>query len=236
MIILVKLIFAHLLGDFLFQPKTWIKEKEKKKWASPKLYIHILIHAALTLIALGGLVRWKEALIIAITHGAVDVCKLHFQKESNKVKWFLADQTMHFFVILIVWGSIMENSSEIIGTIASQNFLIYTVGIYFLTQPSAIILSTLMHSWTKSITDENKGSLPNAGRYIGMLERLFVFCFIVTGHWEAVGFLLTAKSVFRFGDLKKAKDRKMTEYVLIGTMLSFGLAISVALLANSLHN
>jgi len=41
-----------------------------------------------------------------------------------------------------------------------------------------------------------------------MLERLFVFTFVVTGNWEAIGFLLAAKSVFRFGDLKKSKDRK----------------------------
>jgi len=44
-----------------------------------------------------------------------------------------------------------------------------------------------------------------------------------------VGFLLTAKSVFRFGDLKESKDRKLTEYILIGTLLSFGIAIIVGL-------
>lgn len=54
--------------------------------------------------------------------------------------------------------------------------------------------------------------------------------FIVTGHWEAVGFLLAAKSVFKFGDLKESKDRKLTEYILIGTLLSFGIAMAVAIL------
>jgi hypothetical protein len=44
-------------------------------------------------------------------------------------------------------------------------------------------------------------------------------------------FLLAAKSIFRFGDLKKVKDRKLTEYVLIGTLLSFGIAILVGLIA-----
>jgi hypothetical protein len=42
----------------------------------------------------------------------------------------------------------------------------------------------------------------------GYLERLFVFVFILTDHWEGVGFLIAAKSVFRFGDLKESKDRK----------------------------
>jgi len=56
-----------------------------------------------------------------------------------------------------------------------------------------------------------------------------VFIFITEGHWEAVGFLITAKSVFRFSDLKESKDRKLTEYILIGTLMSFGIAIITAL-------
>jgi len=57
------------------------------------------------------------------------------------------------------------------------------------------------------------------------LERLLIFTFVVTGHWEAIGFLIAAKSVFRFGDLKESKERKLTEYILIGTLLSFGIAM-----------
>jgi len=53
--------------------------------------------------------------------------------------------------------------------------------------------------------------------------------FIVIGRWEGVGFLLTAKSVFRYGDLSESKNRKLTEYVLIGTLLSFSLAIIAGL-------
>jgi hypothetical protein len=51
---------------------------------------------------------------------------------------------------------------------------------------------------------------------------------------EAVGFLLAAKSVFRFGDLKDDHDRMRTEYVLIGTLLSFGIAIGISLWARSM--
>ena len=59
---------------------------------------------------------------------------------------------------------------------------------------------------------------------------LFVFVFIITNHWEAIGFLLAAKSVFRFGDLTSSKDRKLTEYILIETLLSFGIAIFLGVL------
>ena len=58
----------------------------------------------------------------------------------------------------------------------------------------------------------------------------FVFYFVVSVNFEAIGFLLAAKSIFRFGDLKEAKDRKLTEYVLIGTLLSFGIALLTGIL------
>jgi hypothetical protein len=72
--------------------------------------------------------------------------------------------------------------------------------------------------------------LNNAGKYIGILERIFIFTFVIMGKWEGIGFLLAAKSIFRFGDLKESKDRKLTEYILIGTLLSFGIAIAVGML------
>lgn len=72
-------------------------------------------------------------------------------------------------------------------------------------------------------------SLPNAGKYIGIIERLFVLLFIIMGRWDAIGLLITAKSVFRFNDLKATNNRKLTEYILIGTFLSFGIAILTGL-------
>ncbi len=47
-------------------------------------------------------------------------------------------------------------------------------------------------------------------------------------------FLMAAKSVLRFGDLREAKDKGHTEYVLIGTLLSFGLALATGLIIKSL--
>jgi hypothetical protein len=47
--------------------------------------------------------------------------------------------------------------------------------------------------------------------------------------------LLAAKSIFRFGDLKESKDVKLTEYILIGTLLSFGLGILCAMVYNILQ-
>ena len=103
----------------------------------------------------------------------------------------------------------------------------------FLTVPSSIIIKTVISIWTPVSAEYNTlqtDSLVNAGKYIGILERLLVFVFILVNHWEGVGFMIAAKSVFRFSDLAEAKQRKLTEYVLIGTLLSFGLAVLTGIL------
>ena len=66
------------------------------------------------------------------------------------------------------------------------------------------------------------------------MDRLLVFTFILTNHFEAVGFLIAAKSIFRFGDLKDGNDLKLTEYILIGTFLSFGIAVFIALIISNM--
>jgi hypothetical protein len=90
-------------------------------------------------------------------------------------------------------------------------------------------MKLFISQWNVSEYSTPENSLHKAGTYIGMLERLFIFIFIVIGRWEVIGFLLAAKSVFRYGDLSKAGDRKLTEYILIGTLLSFGLAMLIGI-------
>ncbi len=225
MIVLVKLILAHFIGDFLLQPKSWVEEKEQLKAKSFKLYIHILIHGLLVLLVLWDLNHWLLPLLLMVSHGIIDTLKLYAQKESNKSKWFLIDQGLHILSILVLWVLLFKPEINLNKLTEDTGLWIYSAAILFITLVSGIVMRELMSSWSKALDDRNEESLNNAGKYIGMLERIFVFIFVVTGNWEGIGFLLAAKSVFRFGDLKESKDRKLTEYILIGTLLSFGIAI-----------
>ena len=71
------------------------------------------------------------------------------------------------------------------------------------------------------------------GRLIGQLERALVFLLVATGNLAAVGFLVAAKSVFRFGEVKDAGQRKEAEYILIGTLMSFTWAVFVSWLTTA---
>lgn len=220
----IKLALAHFVGDFLLQPQKWVQHKETHKHKSKFLYWHILVHLCVLILVLQfNFKYWLGILIIAVSHYIIDVIKLHLKSKVNNRWLFSLDQLTHFIMIALV-VKIYYPYEFNIDVLFEAKALLFITGILCVTKVSSIIMKTLISKWDlKEYTEE--ASLEHAGAYIGMLERLFVFAFIITNHWEGVGFLIAAKSVFRFGDLSKAKDRKLTEYILIGTLLSFGLAI-----------
>ena len=229
--IFIKIFLAHILGDFLFQSKTWVKDKEKNKASSPKLYFHVLIHGGLTMLFLWDLRFWPLVLTVTVSHFFIDWAKLTFQSKKNKTQWFIFDQLLHVGILIgltLLWE--YPDTKWLVAFDSVPVWIVFTSAC-FLSFGVAIVMNVLMEPWSSKIYDGANNSLPNAGKYIGILERLFVFVFILTDHWEGVGFLITAKSVFRFGDLKESKDRKLTEYILIGTLLSFGFAIFTAIIS-----
>jgi hypothetical protein len=223
----IKLFLAHLIVDFMLQPKKWILDKEEKKAKSKYLYFHVLLHFLVTMLILWDLKYWKIATIIMISHYFIDALKLYVTpKFKQKNIPFFIDQLLHIIVLYLVayYGNVVNHSLELL-----QNIDIKLVtALVFISFPTAIIISKLLESMSKHIEIDHK-SLPNAGMYIGIIERFFVFAFIILGRWEVIGFLIAAKSVFRFNDLKESNSRELTEYILIGTLLSFGIAILIGI-------
>ncbi|MGF1559408.1 MAG: DUF3307 domain-containing protein [Flavobacteriaceae bacterium] len=226
-LVFTKLILAHLIGDFLLQPKLWVLDKEKKKAASKYLYAHVVLHFAITMLVLWDFSYWKIAVFILISHYFIDLLKLYatpFFKDATIP--FFVDQILHIIILYCCafYGNLWENTLQLFNRL---DWGLLTA-VVFLSFPAAIILGKLLEKMSAQLEMDHK-SLPNAGMYIGIIERLFVLIFIILGRWEAIGLLITAKSVFRFNDLKESNSRKLTEYILIGTLLSFGIAILTGL-------
>lgn len=229
--ILLKLFLAHFVGDFLLQPGKWVRAKEEKKLGAWQLYVHSLLHGLLIILFLWNLQYWKYAVLIFIIHFIIDSLKLILQNERNLRLLFFIDQALHFIFIYVTWLW-LEGKPFPVFIFQNKGFLLLLTGLVFLTNPVSFGVKIFISKWTPDPEGQDTASLQSAGKYIGFFERLLVFIFIIINQWAAVGFLLAAKSIFRFGDLKEAKDRKLTEYVLIGTLLSFGAAILMGLVFN----
>lgn len=228
MILFLKWLLAHLLGDFVFQPNAWVKDKEQKGYKSPKLYLHLLIHLCLIVLVSLQFKYWLGILIIIVVHGLTDIAKLTFQNEKNKSALFFIDQTIHIATILVVANFFTPFIEDFIGNYPVEKLILLSICILLCTSVSSHIIRILISRWQPENQINKHESLANAGNYIGMMERLMIFAFVISGNFSAVGFLLGAKSIFRFGDLTEARDRKLTEYILIGTLLSFGIALLIS--------
>jgi len=226
--ILVKLLLAHLVGDFFLQTTKSVKSKEKDKLKSTALYIHVLIHGALAFVAVWDVALWYIPLMIMVSHLLIDAGKLYATNKKNKRWLFLADQIAHIAVIFALF-SFLNPAMFSFDIEVPAEFWVFVLCIVFLTAPISIALKIFFTRWKLDPKDTGFNSLKNAGNWIGIIERLLVFIFIIAGQFGAVGFLLAAKSVFRFGDLNREENMKLTEYVLIGTLLSFGIAILTGL-------
>lgn len=232
MILFVKLLLAHLIADFLLQPNRWVIHKEANKVTSKFLYFHVLLHFAVTMLLLWDLSAWKIVLIITVSHYFIDLAKLYANPlfKLKSIPFFI-DQLLHILVLYCCafYGNLSEQTLSIFEELDWP----LVTAIVFVSFPAAIIMGKLLEGMSNQIEFDHK-SLPNAGKYIGIIERLFVLVFIILGRWEAIGLLITAKSVFRFNDLKESNSRKLTEYILIGTLLSFGIAILTGIVYTNL--
>lgn len=224
--LIIKIITAHILGDFVLQSNKMVNEINSEKLKSKYLYIHSLIHYTLIIILTGFKKEFLiPALILSLAHLIIDmITKIYLANRISGILNLIIDQSLHLISIsLFIYY--YHTYSINYDTIFSQKNQILFLSVISITFVASIVIKKIIELFNYNISSSG---LTDAGKYIGMLERLFVFLFVITNFWEGIGFLLAAKSIFRFGDLKDNNDVKLTEYILIGTLLSFGLAIIIA--------
>jgi hypothetical protein len=223
---LIKLLLSHLVTDFILQPKNWIEDKNKKHYRSGCLYLHGFTTAVLVWIMIGWQ-YWLTALVILVTHILIDGWK-SYQKAA--VGYFLADQLMHLLVIFGCWyftflspADVQLAWEEFNGNVSAWKII---TAVVFLTVPAGILIGQFTRQWRDKIADAE--SLANAGKWIGMVERIIILIFVLHGQYSAIGLLVAAKAIIRFNE----KDRQeiKTEYLVVGTLMSIGLAIVTGLL------
>ena len=232
-ITLIQLLCAHFIADFALQTNGITRGKRKAGIAG---LCYQLIHAAIHGIAAYLLVAQWDCWIIPVSifasHFIIDFTKYKYVKPSLTA--FISDQICHIAVIVVIWWALYGDSLTLACLESVCWAKVWTIALAYILmlKPSSLLLGQFLAKWTPK---SQKGrSLPNAGKWIGYIERLLILTFILTGSMEGVGFLLAAKSIFRFGELSKTTEIRTTEYVLIGTLSSFAIAIFVGIAVNAL--
>jgi len=102
------------------------------------------------------------------------------------------------------------------------------VGAVLVVWGGAPAVARIARPYADQLDDEP--GLVRGGRIIGMAERLLIYVFVLAGAPSAIGFLVTAKSLFRFGEVNGKQQRRHAEYIIIGTLVSFAYAVTLSYL------
>ena len=111
--------------------------------------------------------------------------------------------------------------------INTKNILIFITAYVFVSFPAGILIGQLTKKWREQIADAP--ALGNAGKWIGIIERIVILTLVFNHQYEAIGLLIAAKSLLRFSEANRPEIK--TEYLLIGTLISITLAILTGLIA-----
>lgn len=232
---------AHILADFIFQPHRWSSKKSMKPFTIYHVY-HSLVVFACSYILSFDPEFWIFALLLTIIHFFTDALKSHLQIRSNlnetNKNYFFTDQAIHLvslFSIAMLYVYFFELKTII--HIPIQVVVVVTAFI-LCAKPSNIFIKNIFSAFSidipSGINSENQAeelndmdtSLPNAGKLIGIMERFLVLALIIIGQYSAVGLIIAAKSILRF------KSTIKNEYILVGTLLSFGIAVLIGIAIN----
>jgi hypothetical protein len=229
--LLFRLILAHILTDFIFQPDKWVEDKRANQGKSKYLYLHGCLTAVIAYIFAGYWTNLWIPASIGITHTLIDYLKLKLDK-SGSINGFVSDQLAHFVVIIIVWMNLIETENlfeKISPMVSNLKILSILTGYVLCTTPISFLVGIATRKWQEELKKGGAAveNLLNGGKWIGIIERLMIFTFVLLAKYEAIGFLITAKSILRF---RQDTEIKQSEYVLVGTILSYGLAIMIGLI------
>ena len=181
--------------------------------------MHTFLASLLPVLFTFQLSLWWFFPIIFILHFVTDLFK---SKLKDNIPAFLIDQLLHIAALFIL-------ATYVTDTTISENlikFWIFANGFILVTNPIGIFTGLFLNA---VIPDKNKKNKHDISAWIGILERILILIFILAGQFTAIGFLIAAKSIFRFNDTREDGNKK-AEYFLLGTLISFTLAIVIGLL------
>ena len=239
----IALLAAHVISDFLLQTERTVEAKKRIR----VLVGHCVVVALLSYLLVGLWTVWQIPLAVFVTHLLMDYAKRRWL--APRLRSFAVDQVVHLGVIaVLVWAvprmiDVAQSSFWNDATsVYFYQWLLGVVGFLTATFAGSVLVGVAIKPFQRQAVQEggvtvlsnsaspSRDGFPEGGRLIGLLERALIFVLVVAGQPAAIGFLIAAKSILRFGEIGKGADRKDIEYILIGTLMSFLVAVAVSYL------
>lgn len=234
---------AHLLADYIFQSQLWSNGKSRKTVTKFHVF-HVLVVFVCSWILSFDPGYFFAAIGLTVIHFFTDVLKsnlvVHAKNNGINKNYFFTDQLIHLFFLVTMPIAYQEwHGINFIAEFSLKTIAVVTAFV-FCTKPANIIIKNIFTAFAIAIPTEEQPlivrteeqntekSLPNAGKLIGIMERVLTLALILIGQFGAVGLIIAAKSILRF------KDTRQNEYILVGTLLSFGLAVLPGILISQL--
>lgn len=244
--LLLLLLTGHFITDFYLNPTHWVTCRNKHHIKSPGLWKNVAVHTLLTTsILILSEIALLPAIMSVVLLSFAHFCTNYWQSyRRNSLRYFLIAQTIHIVLIGIIWAylanfTIGQVAAFLVNILSAKNIII-AMAYLLVCKPASVIISLALKKHTDSLTQyasaitENPTTeknehigLVSAGAWIGYIERCLTISFIFMGQFAGIGFLVATKTIFRFGDLTNNKDMKLTEYMMLGTLLSYAIAIFV---------
>ena len=235
--VILGLLLAHIISDFYCQ--TDESCKKKREWHCCEWIIHGGCVFGLSFLAILAPHHWVGALVAALIvtalHLLIDVIKVKYEisrqgEERGSIWPFVIDQVLHFIVIFVttvILFNVLQDYHCWMEIIDTRILLIILVFLA-VAKPANTFIRICLKSAKINIGDElaNDDTF-HSGRIIGTCERFLIVLFVILTQYEAIGFLVAAKSILRFSSTQESKK---SEYVLAGTLLSIAIAIVLGLI------
>jgi len=229
--ILLRLFIIHFLVSALTYRKIFNRDAYRNIHRSKWVYIASGIYSVLIYCANSS---WFDVWIIPcvfITFIVISILCNRIRHQSARLLVFQG-------VLLVFLFSLRFYSSDFLPISIlqalrilcnSKGSLLIILGFIILIWPVGYIIGQITEPFREQLNNEevSKG-LEKAGMWIGCIERTIIYLFVLSNFLTATAFLVTAKSIFRFGEI--SKSRKEAEYILIGTLMSYSIAMVVGFL------
>lgn len=191
-----------------------------------------IVFAAIT-VAMSREGVWAVAGVSALVGGGGLFAFTRWQEEP----WWILTQGVALYALALVAS--IADSGLVLSDGAAGPLIVFS-GLWITVRWGGIFVAQAITPFTERMY----GAPPSAdgliaergmpkgfaagGRAIGRWERLLIFLFVLANAPTAIGFLVTAKSILRFGEIRDGESQREAEYILIGTLMSFGFALAVS--------